>query len=72
MIFQILEKLDRIERTISSDHQERWINIKGVQAYSSLSIPKIRRAVAQGEIKVSKNAGKLLFKKSWIDKWLKS
>ncbi len=72
MIFQILEKLDRIERTISSDHQERWINIKGVSTYSSLSIPKIRRAVAKGELKVSRSAGKLLFKKAWVDKWLNS
>ena len=72
MIFQILEKLDRIERTISSDHQERWINIKGVSTYSSLSIPKIRRAVAKGELKVSRSAEKLLIKKAWVDKWLNS
>ena len=72
MDYQILEKLDRIEKTILSDHLEKWINIKEVSAYTSLSIPKIRRAIAKGEIKVSKNAGKLLFKKSWIDKWLKS
>jgi len=72
MDYQILEKLDRIEQSISSDHQERWINIKGVSSYSSLSIPRIRRAVAKGELKVSRNAGKLLFKKAWVDKWLNS
>ena len=31
---------------------------------------KIRRAVASGELKVSKGGGRLLFKIKWIDRWL--
>ena len=70
MDIQILEKLDRIEKTITSSHLEKWINIRGVSEYTSLSIPKIRRTITSGELKVSKVAGKLLFKKEWVDKWL--
>tara|TARA_R110000824_G_scaffold279668_1_gene467847 strand:- start:2941 stop:3156 length:216 start_codon:yes stop_codon:yes gene_type:complete len=66
----ILERLDKIEDSLSNQAKERWLNIKGVSDYSSLSIPKIRRAVKSGELKVSKNGGRLLFKASWVDKWL--
>ena len=41
MDIQILEKLDRIEKTITSSHLEKWINIRGVSDYTSLSIPTI-------------------------------
>ena len=66
----ILERLDKIEDSLSSQAKERWLNIKGVSDYTSLSIPKIRRAIASGELKVSKNCGRLLFKISWVEKWL--
>ena len=66
----ILERLDKIEDTLSSQAKERWLNIKGVSDYTSLSIPKIRRSIAKGELPVSKNGGRLLFKVSWVDKWL--
>ena len=66
----ILERLDKIEDSLSSQAKERWLNIKGVSDYTSLSIPKIRRAIASVELKVSKNGGRLLFKISWVEKWL--
>ena len=66
----ILERLDKIEDTLSSQAKERWLNIKGVSDYTSLSIPKIRRSIAKGELQVPKNGGRLLFKVSWVDKWL--
>ncbi len=66
----ILERLDRIEKGVSSKWQEQWLTINGVAEYSSLSIAKIRRAVASGELKVSKGGGRLLFKIKWIDRWL--
>jgi len=66
----ILEKLEKIEDTLSSQSKERWLNIKGVSDYTSLSIPKIRRAIQSGELKVSKSSGRLLFKACWVDKWL--
>lgn len=66
----ILERLDKIEDQLSHQAKERWLNINGVSKYSSLSISKIRRAVASGELKVSKRGGRLLFKASWVDRWL--
>jgi len=66
----ILERLDRIEKGVSSKWQEQWLTINGVAEYSSLSIAKIRRAVASGELKVSKGGGRLLFKIKWVDRWL--
>ena len=66
----ILERLDRIEKGVSSKWQEQWLTINGVAEYSSLSIAKIRRAVASGELKVSKGGGRLLFKIKGIDRWL--
>ena len=62
---KILEKLDRIEKTITSSHLEKWINIRGVSDYT-LSIPKIRRAITSGELRFPGNLGKLLFKKSGL------
>jgi|TARA_B100000315_G_scaffold104237_1_gene95493 excisionase family DNA binding protein len=66
----VIERLDRIEESISSNHKEQWLNIRGVAKYSSLSISKLRRAVAGGELKASKRGGRLLFKTRWVDKWL--
>jgi len=39
--------------------------------YSQLSASSLRRATTLGTLKVSKVAGKLLFRKQWLDKWLK-
>ena len=66
----VLERLDKIEESISSNHKEQGLNIRGVAKYSSLSISKIRRSVASGELKASKRGGRLLFKTRWVDKWL--
>tara|TARA_R110002012_G_scaffold274023_1_gene460187 strand:+ start:355 stop:570 length:216 start_codon:yes stop_codon:yes gene_type:complete len=66
----ILERLDKIEDTLSNQIQDKWLNIKEASQYASLSITRIRKAVILGELKVSKNGGRLLFKSDWIDKWL--
>ncbi len=68
----IHEILDRIESKISDNSKERWINIRGASDYTSLSIVKLRRAVSSGELKASKTGGRLLFKITWIEKWLNS
>jgi excisionase family DNA binding protein len=38
--------------------------------YTSLSVSTLRRAVDRGRLKVSKEAGKLMFRREWLDKWL--
>jgi|TARA_R100001530_G_scaffold50896_2_gene37809 excisionase family DNA binding protein len=66
----ILERLDKIEEQVQGNHKEKWLNLKDVSKYTSLSVSKIRRAIKGGELKVSKNGGRLLFKTYWVDKWL--
>jgi hypothetical protein len=66
----ILERLDRIENTLSNKIEDRWLNIAEASKYASLSTTRIRKAVLLGELRVSKNGGRLLFKSEWIDKWL--
>jgi len=67
---EILKRLDKIEHQLSNQVKENWLNIRGISQYTSLSIPKIRRAVTSGELKVSRRGGRLLFKESWADQWL--
>ena len=69
---RLIETLDKIEKHISEGNREKWLNINGVKEYTSLSISKIRRSVANGQLKSSKKAGRLLFKIMWIEKWLNS
>ena len=66
----IIERLDRIEGTLSNQIKDKWLNIKEASEYASLSVTRIRKAVIVGELKVSKTGGRLLFKSEWIDKWL--
>ena len=69
----IIERLDKIEEilSISMKDKEHYLNINGVAEYTSLSIPKIRKAVKSGELKSSMKSGRHLFKVSWVDKWLR-
>ena len=69
---RLIETLDKIEKHISEANREKWLNINGVKEYTSLSIPKIRKSAALGELKSSKKAGRLLFKIIWVEKWLNS
>ena len=69
---RLIETLDKIEKHILKGNREKWLNINGVKEYTSLSISKIRRSVANGQLKSSKKAGRLLFKIIWVEKWLNS
>ena len=68
--FEFRAKLERIEDSLNRKETEKYLTIKDVAHFTSLSVSTIRRAVAKGELKVSKAAGKLLFQTKWIDKWL--
>ena len=49
---------------------EKWVTLKDVSDFTSLSISTIRRALCKGQIKASNKTGKLLFKLSQIERWL--
>ena len=51
-------------------NENQFLDITEAERFSSLSKSTLRRAVARGELKCNKKVGKLLFKRSDIEKWL--
>ena len=71
MEIRILEQLNEIKSLILDKSGDKWLNIRDVSKYSSVSESTIRRAVKSGTLKSSNATGRLLFKVSSVDKWLK-
>jgi len=69
-LYSLAEQLDRIEKKLDGKYSNNFLDMKQVVQFSSNSASSIRRAVASGQLKVSKVTGKLLFKKEWVDRWL--
>ena len=65
--FELLEEMKCLIKDKVSD---RWLNIREVASYASVSESTIRRAVKRGNLKASQVTGKLLFKISSVDRWL--
>jgi len=70
MDYAIIKILNDIKSLIQNKSSNRWMNIKGLSEYTSLSHSTIRRAVRKGVLKASTSTGKLLFKISDVDRWL--
>ena len=71
MDFAIIEHLKEIKSLMLERSNDHWMGIKEVTQYTNLSESTIRRYIKKGVLKVSDKTGKLLFKRSNIDKWLK-
>ena len=71
MINAVLERLDRIEKKIDGSLSNRYFDIIEASVYTSLSVSTLRRYISKGELKCSRKLGKILFKESDIDRWLK-
>ena len=71
MINAVLERLDRIEKKIDGNPSNRYFDIIEASVYTSLSVSTLRRYISKGELKCSRKLGKILFKESDIDRWLK-
>ena len=71
MDFAIIEHLKEIKALILERKQDKWLTIKDVAQYTNLSKSTIMRCIRKGQLKVSNKTGKLLFKRSNVDKWLK-
>lgn len=67
---KILEKLDSIEKKLSNRLSDKWLNIKQICEYTTLSESTIRREVSKGVLKVSRKTGRLLFNINDVKKWL--
>jgi excisionase family DNA binding protein len=70
MEYRILEQLDEIKSILIEKKTDKWMKINNVCDYASLSESTIRRNVKRGALKASTSTGRLLFKKSDVDKWL--
>ena len=70
MEIRIMEMLTEMKEIIEGNVSDKWMNIKDVCDYSSVSESTIRRAVKRGTLKASHSTGKLLFKISSVDRWL--
>ena len=66
----IREQLDRIEKKLEGKYSDPFLSIKQVADFTALSTSTIRRAMRRGHLKCSKSSGKLLFKRSNVDRWL--
>jgi len=53
-----------------NSYQDEWMTMKDVIQYSKLSYATIIRYIRRGNLKVSKQTGRILVRKSNIDKWL--
>ena len=68
LIPKVVERLDRIEILIQTP--KGWLTLKQACNYSGLGARTLRRAVDKGKLRCSKQTGKLLFKPSWIDRFI--
>ena len=70
MNYQIFNKLKSIEDLIEKENRKNWMTLKEVCQFTKLSPSTIHRYILKGSLRVSKQTGKLLFKRAWIDKFL--
>ena len=70
MEIRIVEMLNEIKTLILGKVNERWLTLKEVAEYTSVSESTIRRAIKKGVLKASDKTGRLLFKVSDVDSWL--
>ena len=68
----VMRKLDSIESNMQANKSDsESMTIRDVIRYSKYSDSTIRRHIRRGTLKPFKNAGKKLFRRADIDKWLK-
>ena len=71
MEYRVIELLKEIKAILQGKSaSDKWMDISQVCEYSSLSRSSVRRSCANGRLKHSKSHGKLLFKKSDVERWL--
>jgi len=70
IIINLLDEVRRLRCTILDRDEDKWLGIKEACEYTSLSESTIRRNVDKGDLRVSRRTGRLLFKISWLEKFL--
>lgn len=68
---KILEELNEIKSLITQNANKKYLNMRQLIEFTSLSSSTIRRNIMKGSLKASnRTGGKLLFSKENIEKWL--
>ncbi len=72
IVIPIIERLDRLESLIKRNLviTDKLMTLEDVAEYSSMSDMSVYRAVQDGTLKVFKDKGKKLFRKTDVDNWL--
>ena len=70
MEYHIIELLNEIKSLVQGNATSRWLNIRDVAKYTSVSESTLRREIRKGNLKASHATGILLFKIVDIDRWL--
>ena len=70
-LIPVMERLDRIERSLEKNQTPKLMTIKDIMSYASLSETTIRRHIQRGTLKPFKEEGKKLFRRTDVDRWLK-
>mgnify|MGYP001480517802 FL=1 len=70
MELRTIELLNEIKGLIQNKVSDRWLSIREVCEYASISESTVRRAIKRGSLLASNQTGRLLFKVSNVDKWL--
>ena len=68
--FELRAFMERIEDSLRNKETEKYLTIKDVADFTSLSLSTIRRYVNKGELKCSRKSGKLLFWIKDVKRWL--
>ena len=68
---QIQKHLDRIENKLDKKYGNDWLSTREASRYSGCHPKTLHRAVRRGDLRVSQKLGKNLFKREWLDRWLK-
>ena len=69
-LYNIKEQLDRIEQKLDGNIKKDWLTTVNVVSETGLSLSTVNRAIKSGQLKVSRNTGKNMFRRVWVDKWL--
>ena len=66
----IVTELREIKSLILNKSNKKYLTMRDLENYCSLSQSTIRRAIQSGRIKASRRQGKLLFSYDDIERWL--
>ncbi len=69
----IKEELRELRALITTHGlSDKWLNLKEAIDYTGLSSSTLQRQIARGSLKASRKVGKILIKRSQLDKFLLS